>query len=344
MRRSFITIFLILLVISLSGAAEPDIELIPSARLGFRGHVQVREVEWLATHPKLGGKVTVCEATREDPQFGKTLIPLGESYGMTRTPQWRGSATSPNAKSKILYQKDEEPVFMQLDPTADGRNFFSLRIPDRVLRDPNGNLILKGMPDRQKALEIALSWLKKLGISEDNLARDPEGPRDLDVQLGGTTETGLDTRLGKEVISQISLRMTFPCVIGGIPAFWNGFGGCYIVELGDGGEFTRADWCVRPSTPIGEFQLLSRDELTHAIQQGFCWVNDPLEADRIEITKIQLLAYHGRDTDKQKHFSPIWLMTAQPSGKQEDAVSLYIPALKQHRDKYGPVPAKVLAQ
>jgi hypothetical protein len=197
-------------------------------------------------------------------------------------------------------------------------------------------LLLKGMPDNGKALETALSWLKKLGIPEDSLARDPEGQGGFNVSFGGTTETGLDTRVGKQVTAQVSIQMTFPCVIGGLPAFWNGYGGCYIVNLGDGGELSRVDWCVRPSEPIGEFQLLSREELTQAITHGFCWVVDPLEAERIEITKVQLLAYHGRDSDTQKHFAPMYLLTARPAGKPDKAVNLFIPALKQHRSRYGP--------
>ena len=146
--------------------------------------------------------------------------------------------------------------------------------------------------------------------------------------------------MGKEVTSQISLHLIFPCVIGGLPAYWNGYGGCYEVNLGDGGDLSRVDWCVRPSESIGEFQLLSRDEMTKAIKEGFCWVEEPLEAERIEVTAVQLLAYHGRDDDTQKHFAPLWMLSVRPAGKPDDVVKLCIPALKQHRARYGATPGK----
>lgn len=337
-RRIFMAALSLLFAMSCGGAEEAEIELVPAARLGHRGHVQVKQVEWNVTHPKMGQKVTVCKVVPEDRLYQKTLIPLAESYGMKRQLKWDANNGGSPENGSIRYKKEEGFGVMQLNPET-GYKYFTLKLSDRSKRDADGDLMLNEMPSKDEAVKISLAWLKKLGIGEDLLARDPSGLGGLYVQFGGTTQTGRNRKLGREVTSQLSMRMIFPCAIGGIPAFWNGKGGCYIVELGDGGEFTRADWCVRSSAPIGEFQLLSRDELTLAIQQGFCWVEAPLKAEKIEITIVQLLAYHGRDTDKQKHFPPIWMMAAQPVGKPDDAVWLYIPALRQHRDKYPPLPA-----
>ncbi len=323
----------------LSAAAEPtalpEVELVPPARLGHRGYVKVEEIEWKGDHPKLG-KTTVVHKLSDADEDRAPLIALAKEYGMTRRTEWENIHPEFGAPGDdITYCLNKElPGAVWINSTNHYRYFQIQPSINTFPRDENQDPILKGMPSYAEAVELCRGWMKTLGIDESRLARDPEGIAGFSVQTTTKRVTKWNKKAGKDIAYPIEINISFAASIGGLPAFWNGLGGRYHFNFIDEGELRRAEWCVRPSEPLGEFPLLGREELTEAILEGFCWVRAALDVERIEITRVELEAYHGRPNEPQQHFAPVWKLLAQPAGETTKGVWISIPALKQHRDKY----------
>lgn len=321
------------------GAELPVVELIPEDRIGDRHYVKVQNVEWKADHPKLGKSVMVHRAVPGKPvPPDDPLIDFAKTFGMTRVHEWKDVypefGTPEDGTIHYEFEKKDHDGVVWINPKTNYRYVRLLRSTDVFPRDENQDPIVRPMPSREKAIETCREWMKKFGIDEKNIARDPNGIAGLSVFFGQTTVGKWNKKLNRDVIYPIEMKVTFPHRIGDLPAYWNGMGGRYHFTLVDGGELRRAQWYIRPSEPLGEYDVLSRDELTAAILEGFCWSYSRVEVEKIEIIKIELQAYHARGNSFQKHFAPLWLLTVKGMGEDGKDVTLLIPALRQHRDKY----------
>ncbi len=315
-----------------------EVEIVPAKRLGHRGYVKVEEIEWKRDHSRLG-KTTVVHKLSGAADDSAPLLALAREYGMTRRTEWKNihSIYGSPEDDVTYYWNKELPGAVWINPKNHYRHFQIKPSTNTFSRDENQDPILKGMPSYEEAVELCREWMKKLGIDESRLARDPEGIAGFSVQTSTKRVTKWNEKAGKDISYPIELNISFAASIGGLPAYWNGLGGRYEFNFIDEGELRRAEWCIRPSEPLGEYELLDREELTRAILEGFCWVEAPLKEKRIEITRVELEAYHGRADEPQKHFAPVWHLLAQPAGETTKGVWITIPALKQHRDKY-PLP------
>lgn len=135
----------------------------------------------------------------------------------------------------------------------------------------------------------------------------------------------------------VNRTVSFSRKIGGLPANWHGMGGRISFTFIDGGALAEIEFCFRGFEEMGEYEVLERAEIERAVLDGFCWTRDPIEAKRAVVFRIQLEAYHGKDTHPQRHFPLVWLVGLHPEDDPEDRVVVSIPALRQHRDRY-PLP------
>lgn len=73
--------------------------------------------------------------------------------------------------------------------------------------------------------------------------------------------------------------------------------------------------------------MLSKEEITHALNDGFYWTEVPFDCERIEITKVRLEAFHGNSDIVHKHFSLIYTLGCKLHGGADDGEKIYITML-----------------
>ena len=95
---------------------------------------------------------------------------------------------------------------------------------------------------------------------------------------------------------------------------------------------------------LGDYPVLNKEEIKVALKEDFYWVPTPFECDRIEIIKVRLEAFHDIEARPQRDFPLIYILSCNLHGGKGNGnkENIYIPALKQQRDKYGPPPEKVI--
>lgn len=221
-----------------------------------------------------------------------------------------------------------------INPNTGYRAFF-LRPPDNYELDANLVPILKGLPSREKSVEICREWMKKLGIDEKEFARSANIP-------GGFATLTYYQAVGQgdSESKPFAMHIVFSQQIGKFPAFWQGDSGCIKFVLADGGEFAGMKGILRPWEPMGEFELLNKDEIAEAIKTGFYWAEASPSSNRLRIDRVSLQAYHAESDVAQKHFPLVYQLSVRPFDQPVDdnaADVISIPALKIHRDAYGPL-------
>jgi hypothetical protein len=324
------TLAVISLINPLKGEEEPKVNLIPQGAMGHRGHVHVNELEWRCDSPWLGKKVMVSKVAKNKPSSVK-LIGLAESMGMKRRPQ-----ESISNKNILIYEGKNVGEFLTIHSIT-GETSFGIKT-DKIFRDDNKDPIVQGMPETPALLGSCVSWLDKMGIDRNGFMEDPKSVCGYRFTWSDSTLEYLNNKQQKRLTCVAKRNINFTQKIGEFPAFWNGIGGRVLFAFRDGGEMSEIQFCLRPHEPLGECQVLTKEEVTQAILEGFCWVTEPLDCDKGIILRSELSAFHAGSRDEQTHFTLVWLVDIEPVGKPDDAVCMAIPALKQHRNRYGKVP------
>jgi hypothetical protein len=309
---------------------EPIVDLIPQDSMGFRGHVQVKELEWKCESPWLGKAAQVCKVAEKKESY-KKLVGLAEHLRMERRPDLIRSTGK-----VVFYEGKNSQGGLIINPKT--REIDFIVKSDKISLDENMDPIIKGIPETPQLIATCLEWMNKIGMDRNNFLKNPDSVGGFEFRMEGSTVEYLNHKQQKRLTYQATRNISFTWMIGDFPAFWNGFGGRAIFTFRDGGEMSRIEFCLRESEPMCKCQVLSQKEVTQAILEGFCWVDEPLKAEKGIITRIRLEAYHARDSELQNHFPLVWLVDIEPVGKPDDAVRLAIPALKQHRDSYGKTP------
>jgi hypothetical protein len=182
--------------------------------------------------------------------------------------------------------------------------------------------------------------MRKLGVEEGEFSRQGDWPEGFEIQAMTGRESGNHPVTKEKVIAHFGQDLRFVQQIGGLSAFWSGFGGNLMFSIGDGGEFCSVMGCLRAWEKIGDYPVLTREELDAALRDGFAWVQDPVECERMEIVHVDLDAYHSNWKSPQMHFPLIYSLHCKLHGGRDDGQqkTICLPALKQHRDRYGPRP------
>jgi hypothetical protein len=112
-------------------------------------------------------------------------------------------------------------------------------------------------------------------------------------------------------------------------------------DIADGGEFCGLNGCLRAWEKIGDYEVLDHARLDAAVRDGFAWVHDPIRCETLEIVKVALEAFHSNWREPQTEFPLVYTLHCKLHGGQDDGQekTIQLPALKQHRQRYGPRPA-----
>ncbi|MBK1881404.1 hypothetical protein JIN85_03190 [Luteolibacter pohnpeiensis] len=209
---------------------------------------------------------------------------------------------------------------------------------DSYERDEHQRPIVKPLPSKEEGMKIAREWMAKLGIDENEFYRHGDGPDGFDVlcRVDYSSMYAYGTKVEKKY--KYGMTLNIAQQIGGLPAVWHGFGGSLACSIGDGGEFCKFAGTLRGWKKIGDYEVLNREEVTTALKEHFVWSQWGFECDRIEITKVDLGAYHARSDEIPKDFPLMYTLTCKIHGGERDGIEteLFIPALRQHRQAYGP--------
>lgn len=321
-------------------ADEPEVQisLITEIKMGVRAGAQFQNFEWKTDSEWFHRPAPVCKAGGQPLDLTK-FKEFAESYGMT--PNWTEYAEREFGKRadgafsyiKIIPNKYKGAYGSPL------RRKFGITLEDYsdFDRDENMKPLVKTLPSREEAFKIARSWMAKLGIPESELYQKGSGPDGFEVKfrvdLVRANEHG--TNNPKEFRYGISLN--FAQQIGGLSVFWNGYGGTVACDIADGGEFSAMKGTLSGWEKLGDYQVLNKEEITTALKEGFYWVPDPFACERIEITKVYLEVFHDIEARPQKNFPLVYILICKMHGGADDGYeeTIYLPALKQQRQKYG---------
>ncbi len=319
---------------------EEDISLISENRMGRRGAPVSAAVQWETDSPWFGKNAPVCRAVRK-PMPLEPFRRLVEEYEIPEWDDWKDPFAG-KPEDDAIYHSAGPGRYLFLMANAEGRRFrIGLANSDQVERDEHMIPIVRPLPTKEEAVAICREWFPKLGLSEDEFYRGGTWPGGFEVVGRVHRISGHHPVTKERVVSETSLSLRFAQQIGGLPAFWNGFAGNVMFEIADGGEFCSASGCLRAWEKIGDYEILDRGDIAAAIGEGFFWATDPIDCETLTITKITLEAFHTRYDEPQKDFPLLWCLTCRIDGGTFDGQTIHIniPALKQHRDKYGPPPA-----
>jgi len=327
-----------------SGKAQnlPAVELVPEDRLGARGLIFAEEVQWNCEHEDLGKAVEVCR--RIPKKFDlKPIIELAEEYGMKQEFDWHETTSGVPGDGTIVFRGEKGRVsFVFYNPNWDHCRIGLRRSMD-FKRDADWLPILEGQPSRERAVEICREWMKKLKIDEAELAKYPQGMGGFDVQIADqAVYTHRDDVKGglKKLSFVYGTSLIFPQRIGRYNAYYNGEGGTLQFELADGGKMASIWHTMHAWEPMGEYELLSKEEISTAIKERFCWTEAPIAAKAIRIDGVFIEAQHSLPEVPQKHFPLVYRLMVRGADESKEAPydMITMPALKQHRNKYGPAP------
>lgn len=108
-------------------------------------------------------------------------------------------------------------------------------------------------------------------------------------------------------------------------------------DIADGGEFCGLNGTLRAWEKIGDYEVLDRAGVDAAVRDGFSWVHDPIRCETLDIVKVDLEAFHSDWEVPQTEFPLVYTLHCKLRGGQEKTIQ--VPALKQHRQRYGSLPA-----
>lgn len=330
------------LATTITAALEVKVSLIPERAMGVRGGAIFQEISWNADSEWFHKAAPVCRANDKPMDLSK-FHELAKVYGMT--PKW-------NQYAEQDYGKQSDGAFYYTDPAQDKfsvalgnpkfRKFcFKIARYFKYERDEHDYPVVKPLPSKEQAVAIAQEWMTKLGIDENQLYRNGDEPEGFDIvfRIDLVSGTKPGTTIEKEYHYGITLN--FAQQIGGLAVLWHGTGGTLTCEIGDGSEFCSMYGTLSGWEKIGDYPVLNREEVTEALKGKYFWVDTPFECDRIEVIKVRLEAFHGNEDTPQKDFPLIYTFCCKLHGGRDNGreENLYMPALKQQRDRYGPAPA-----
>ena len=339
----FRSIFLILSGALVSTAAEVPIGLVPEHELGSRHphDLLFKEIIWSADSRWFHEPAPVCKVVTRPMDMSRIKVEA-ERWGMKPGKvDPAGKLFGKPGDGAFLYSNTDDGKFMGAAGNPRLRYFyFGVSMLDKFERDEHKMAVVKPLASREESVAICRDWMKKLGIDEDQFSRQGDWPEGFEIRsmTGRVSRTHPVTK--ENVISHFGQELSFVQQIGGLSAFWSGFGGNLMFSIGDGGEFCSVMGCLRAWEKIGDFAVLSRNEVEAALRDGFAWVHDPMECERLEIVKIDLDAYHSNWKSPQVDFPLIYSLHCKLHGGRDDGQQkiISLPALKQHRERYGPRP------
>ncbi len=341
--KRFIPRLLFLLCGLVSPAAEVPIGLVPERELGSRRphHLVFKEITWSADSRWFREPVPVCKVVTR-PMDMSRIKSEAERRGMKPDKvDPRGNLIGKPGDGAFRYSNTDDGKFMGAAGNPRLRYFyFGLSMLNKFERDEHKMAVVKPLATREESMAICREWMKKLGIDESEFSRQGDWPEGFEVQAMTGRVSRIHPVTRENVIAHFGQELRFVQQIGGLPAFWSGFGGNLMFSIGDGGEFCSVMGCLRAWEKIGDFPVLSRDELDAALRDGFAWVQDPIECERMEVVEVELEAYHSNWKSPQADFPLIYTLHCELHGGEDDGKrkTICLPALKQHRDRYGPRP------
>ncbi len=339
------TLLLLIGPVSLAVAMEPTlpaISLVPEHEMGRRGVVAFKEIVWKADCEWFTKLVPVCRVSRQ-PFDLEPFRKLAEEYQIPVTPRWTDPIAG-NREDGTVYYLDKRPGVSRWSIANPKTRAFSVGLARyfEFERDADQNPILKPLPGKEEAVAISRKWMKKLGIDENLLYRHGSGPEGFDVVFRIDLERGWNEKLKRDVEYDYGITLNFAQQIGGLRAFWTATGGSLSCAIGDGGEFCFMKGKLSAWEKIGDYPVLDRAELEQALREGFAWTDEPLACETLTVQKIRLEAYHFREDAPKKDFPLIYVLECGIQGGANDGevVAVALPALRQQRDRYGPLPAQ----
>ena len=337
-----VTISFAFLVLTLSGA-EPEIGLVPEIKLGRRKFANFKEVDWKTDSPWFHKPAPVCRVVAK-PLDVEPFRKIAEDYKIPISKHYRN--TDPDAglaTDGTVYFDDGPGTYLYTMANPRSRVFkVGLAHFRKFERDELKMAVVKPLPTKEDCIRIGREWLKKMGIPETELCRQGDWPEGFKISASAHRVTRTHPVTKEETVAEYGLVVHFVQEIGGLPAFWNGFGGNVVFEIADGSEFCSVQGCLRAWEKIGDYPVLNREEITTALKEGFHWSYGPIDCERLEIVKVSLEAFHSEPERPQKDFPLLYTLTCKLHGGPDDGLtrSLLMPALKQHRDRYPVAKAK----
>lgn len=342
--RAFPFILLILSRLTSLVLALPEVELIPEDRMGLRGHVSSQNIQWDCSWEEWGQPVQVyCRIPRKH-QI-EAFVKLAKENGMTEHKTWHETASGIPGDGTICYRGDlKSRKVAMLNPSRDS-HIFAIRGAMDFPRDADQLPIVKPQPPKEQAVAICQEWMQKLKIEEAELAHSTKGVAGFDVQISYPcvrTKRKNDKGELKELTFIFGTELIFSQKIGNYPAYWNGDGGTVRFTLADGGELASISYTLHAWKSMGDYEILNKDEITAAIKEGFCWVGNPITSKSIRIDAIHIEAYHALPDVPQQNAPLIYRLIVRGADepKTADYDTIFLPALKQHRDKYPRPPVR----
>lgn len=182
--------------------------------------------------------------------------------------------------------------------------------------------------------------MKRLGIDENEFYRGGDWPGGFDIDLSTPSESGNHPVTKQKVVAYFGQQLRFIQQIGGLSTFWSGYGGNVVFSIGDGGEFCGLNGCLRAWEKLGDYEVLDGAAMDAAVRDGFAWVHDPIRCETLDIVKVSLEAFHSDWDEPQTEFPLVYTLRCRLHGGQDDGQekTIQVPALKQHRHRYGPPP------
>jgi hypothetical protein len=335
--------FLILLGALVSTADETPICLVPERELGSRHphHLVFKDIIWSADSRWFREPAPVCKVVTR-PMDMSHIKSEAERWGMRPDKvDPSGNLIGKPGDGAFLYTNTDNGKFMGAAGNPRLRYFyFGLSTMDKFERDEHKMAVVKPLATREESVAICREWMRKLGVEEGEFSRQGDWPEGFEVKPMTGRVSRIHPVTKEKVIAHFGQDLRFVQQIGGLSAFWSGFGGNLMFSIGDGGEFCSVMGCLRAWEKIGDYPVLTREELDAALRDGFAWVQDPVECERMEIVHVDLDAYHSNWKSPQMHFPLIYSLHCKLHGGRDDGQqkTICLPALKQHRDRYGPRP------
>ncbi|MGB6220194.1 hypothetical protein [Haloferula sp.] len=319
-----------------AAAEELSVSLVPERPLGSRkpAHLQFREVVWSTDSPWFHKPAPVCKVVIK-PLDLSLVKQEAQRRGFVREELEPGRHGS-NEPGAISYASTKPPWVAGGGFPISRYIFFGVAKFDEFERDEHKMAVVKPLATKEESVAICREWMKKLGIDESEFYRQGDWPEGFEVNesTGRVSRTHPITK--EKVIAHFGQQLRFVQQIGGLPAYWSGFGGNIMFFIGDGGEFCGLNGAMRAWEKIGDYEVLDRAEVEAAVKEGFAWVFDPINCERVEVIEVELDAFHSDWDAPQVDFPLIFSLRCKLHGGPDNGLEkvISLPALKQHRDKY----------
>ena len=311
----------------------PEISLAPENQMGARGVVRCKEIIWMADSPWFTKPAPVCRFVVK-PFDDSKILAMAKANGITQEfLRKKGEYRLEAGKGSYAFAacRATDRCF-GFGPQRDSYDFFE--------RDAKQNPIVGPLPTNEEAVALCREWMARMGVAEDEFHRQGDGPACFDTIFRIDLVRKWNYDLKKDVEYPYGMTVIFVQQIGGLPAFWCGAGGNMEFRISDGPKLSSAGGCLRGWEKIGDYPVLCKDGIADAIRSGFCW-SDPVDCDKLEVTKVRLEAFHAPSDQPQKDFPLLYVLSCRLVGGADNGYTakIVIPALRQHRDKYGPPPS-----